>query len=316
MAVWLLPGQGAQEPGMGTGLAALPQVAETFSVASEQLGIDVEQLACTGTADQVNDAFNAQALTMAMSVGLGRALMTRGVRPDALVGFSLGQISALALADVLPLDQAFALLKVRSQAMAQACAENPGGMLALLGADVADAEALAAEQAQGDVLVAANHNAPGQVVVSGTNAALDRAQAAWTQAGKRCVRLNTAGAFHSPLMEPAAQAVAAACAQLDFAEPSVPLICNTDARPFTAAEAADRLTRQVKQPVLFQESIEALLAQGAASFAEVGHGKVLCGLVKRISRKSARAQVGTVEQLEAFVAAQAGDAGATDSKEA
>lgn len=308
MAVWLLPGQGAQEPGMGAGLSALPEAARVFQTASDRLGMDIERLATTAEADEVNDAFNAQALTMTVTVGLGRELMARGVQPDALVGFSLGQISALALADVLSLEQAFDLLKVRSEAMARACRQNPGGMLALLGASVADAEELAAQQAKGDVLVAANHNAPGQVVVSGTDAALDRAQAAWQDAGKRCVRLNTAGAFHSPLMAPAGQAVAEKCAELDFADPRVPLLCNTDAQPFTAAQAADRLSRQMQQPVLFQESIEALIAAGHNSFVEVGHGKVLMNLVKRIKRKTDRQHVGTVPELEEYCAAfAAGD---------
>lgn len=315
MAVWLLPGQGAQEPGMGEGLSALPEVARVFQVASDQLGVDIERLASTAPAEEVNDAFNAQALTMSVTVGLGRELMARGVQPDALVGFSLGQISAVALAGMLPLDQAFALLKVRSEAMAHACRENPGGMLALLGASVDEAQQLAAQQAQGDVLVAANHNAPGQVVVSGTEAALERAQAAWQDAGKRCVRLNTAGAFHSPLMAPASDAVGAKCAELRFSDPCVPILCNTDAQPFTAAEAADRLARQVKQPVFFQESVEALIADGCNDFVEVGHGKVLTNLVKRIKRKTDRQQVGTVRELEAYCAACAAGA-ATDEKEA
>jgi|GEM_PF-5013529 len=149
MAVWLLPGQGAQEPGMGAGLSVLPEVAHVFQVASDQLGVDIERLASEAPAEEVNDAFNAQALTMAVTVGLGRELMARGVKPDALVGFSLGQISAVALAGMLPLDQAFALLNVRSKAMAGACRENPGGMLALLGAGVDEAQQLAAQQAQG-----------------------------------------------------------------------------------------------------------------------------------------------------------------------
>lgn len=300
MAVWLLPGQGAQEPGMGAGLAAVPEVADTFAIASRELGIDVERLVTEAPAEEVNEAFNAQAATMAVSVGLGRALLARGVRPDAVVGFSLGQISALPLVGALPVDQAFALLKVRSEAMAAACAAHPGGMLALLGASVAEAEALAAEQAQGQVLVAANHNAPGQVVVSGEEEALARAQAAWKAAGKRCVRLNTAGAFHSPLMADAGGAVARKCADLTFADPTVPLLCNTDAQPFTASEAADRLAAQVQSPVRFQESIEALLAAGHTEFVEVGHGKVLSNLVKRINRKTSRTQVGTVDALEAY----------------
>lgn len=297
MTVWMLPGQGAQKPGMGADLLELPQVAQTFALASDVLGLDLADLSRNGSAEDVNRPFNAQALTMAVSVGAGRFLQANGLGPSAVLGFSLGQIGALALAGVLSDEQAFRLLKVRATAMAAACEQVPGGMLALLGADAQDAEELCKECAGGEVLLPANYNCPGQIVISGTEAAIECAGARWKELGNKASRLNTSGAFHSPLMEQAAEAVAEACADLDFREPEVPLICNTDARPFRANEAAARLAAQVKSPVRFSQSVEYLIAQGETDFLEVGFGAVLNGLVKRIDRTTNRMKAGTLDQV-------------------
>ena len=297
MTVWMLPGQGAQKPGMGADLLELPQVAQTFGLASDVLGVDLADLSRNGSAEDVSRPFNAQALTMAVSVGTGRFLQANGLVPSAVLGFSLGQIGALALAGVLSDEQAFRLLKVRATAMAAACEQVPGGMLALLGADAQDAEELCKECAGGEVLLPANYNCPGQIVISGTEAAIERASARWKELGNKASRLNTSGAFHSPLMEQAAEAVAEACADLDFREPEVPLICNTDARPFRANEAAARLAAQVKSPVRFSQSVEYLIAQGETDFLEVGFGAVLNGLVKRIDRTTNRMKAGTLDQV-------------------
>lgn len=297
MTVWMLPGQGAQKPGMGADLLELPQVAQAFALASDVLGLDLADLSRNGSAEDVSRPFNAQALTMAVSVGTGRFLQANGLAPSAVLGFSLGQIGALALAGVLSDEQAFRLLKVRATAMAKACEQVPGGMLALLGADAQDAEELCKECAGGEVLLPANYNCPGQIVISGTEAAIECAGARWKELGNKASRLNTSGAFHSPLMEQAAEAVAEACADLDFREPEVPLICNTDARPFRANEAAARLAAQVKSPVRFSQSVEYLIAQGETDFLEVGFGAVLNGLVKRIDRTTKRMKAGTLDQV-------------------
>ena len=297
MTVWMLPGQGAQKPGMGADLLELPQVAQAFALASDVLGLDLADLSRNGSAEDVNRPFNAQALTMAVSVGTGRFLQANGLAPSAVLGFSLGQIGALALAGVLSDEQAFRLLKVRATAMAVACEQVPGGMLALLGADAQDAEELCKECAGGEVLLPANYNCPGQIVISGTEAAIECAGARWKELGNKASRLNTSGAFHSPLKEQAAEAVAEACADLDFREPEVPLICNTDARPFRANEAAARLAAQVKSPVRFSQSVEYLIAQGETDFLEVGFGAVLNGLVKRIDRTTNRMKAGTLDQV-------------------
>ena len=302
MTVWMLPGQGAQKPGMGADLLELPQVAQAFALASDVLGLDLADLSRNGSAEDVNRPFNAQALTMAVSVGTGRFLQANGLAPSAVLGFSLGQIGALALAGVLSDEQAFRLPKVRATAMAKACEQVPGGMLALLGADAQDAEELCKECAGGEVLLPANYNCPGQIVISGTEAAIECAGARWKELGNKASRLNTSGAFHSPLMEQAAQAVAEACADLDFREPEVPLICNTDARPFRANEAAARLAAQVKSPVRFSQSVEYLIAQGETDFLEVGFGAVLNGLVKRIDRTTNRMKAGALDQVRDLLA--------------
>lgn len=303
MTVWLCSGQGAQKPGMGSDLLDLPLVAETFDAMSEALGLDLRHLACEGTQDEINDAVAAQALTMVVSVGIGRVLKDHGFSPDAIVGFSLGQISALVLADVLSLSDAAELLRVRANAMASACEANPGAMLALMGADVQDAQALCEEAADGCVLVPANMNAPGQVVISGTCDAIDRAQQLWKDAGKKSVKLATAGAFHSPLMGSAAREVETFCATLEFSAPRFKLLCNTDAQPFDSRCAAQRLGAQVESGVMFEQSIRALLDEGETDFVEVGFGGVLVNLVKRIDRSTARTCIGTREQLDAYLEA-------------
>ncbi len=304
MTVWLCSGQGAQKPGMGADLLALPEVADVFDVMSRELEMDLRQLACEGAPEEINQPEAAQALTMAVSVGVGLALKARGFAPDALIGFSLGQISALVLSEMLTLEEAARLLKVRSSSMAAACTANPGGMVALMGATLDDAEALCAEAAGDDVLVCANHNAPGQIVISGHNDALERAQQLWKDAGKRAVRLATAGAFHSPLMEPAAAEVERFCSSLAFREPAVTLICNTDAQPFLVSEAAVRLGQQVKSGVLFEQSVRALIDEGETDFVEVGFGGVLTGLVKRIDKETTRVSVGTLDQFEAYISGE------------
>ncbi|WP_165062983.1 ACP S-malonyltransferase [Adlercreutzia sp. ZJ154] len=301
MTVWLCSGQGAQKPGMGSDLLDWPLVSDTFDLMSAALDIDLKRLSREGTQEEINGAVAAQALTMAVSVGVGSVLKDAGFAPSAIVGFSLGQISALVLADVLSLSDAAALLRVRANAMARACEENPGAMLALMGATVEDARQLCCTVANGDVLVPANMNAPGQVVISGTCEAIERAQQAWKEAGKKCVKLATAGAFHSPLMSSAACEVKNFCDTLNFATPRFTLLCNTDAQPFDAEHAAGRLGAQVQNGVMFEQSVRALLEQGETDYVEVGFGGVLANLVKRIDRATTRTNIGTREQLDAYL---------------
>lgn len=301
MTVWMCSGQGAQKPGMTVDLLDIDEVRSVFEAVSEGLSLDLIALAQNGKADEINRAIPAQALTFATSVGIGRALQARGLQPDAYVGFSLGQISALVLADVLSLEEGVELLRVRCEAMDVACKEHPGAMAALMGADHESVQALCDEVAHDEILVPANFNAPGQIVVSGEVAALERAEAAWKERGKKAVRLATAGGFHSPLMAQAGEAVWDVCQTLTFNEPSAPVICNTDAQEFTSTEAAHRLKKQVQQGVQFEQSIQRLIDQGQTEFVEVGFGGVLANLVRRIDKSMTRKPVGTREQFDAFV---------------
>ena len=312
--VFLCSGQGAQKPGMGADLMDVPEVAETFSCASDVLGFDVADLVLNAEPAALDDTRNAQPALCALSVGIARALMARGVEPAAVLGFSLGQVSALAVSGMLSAEATFAFVGERARLMAEAAAARPGAMSALLKADEEAVRALCDECAQDEVLVPANFNCPGQIVVAGAPAAVERAEQAWAAAGKRFSRLATSGAFHSPLMAEAADGLAAYLEGVEFFEANVPLICNVDAAPLSAADAREHLVRHLTSPVRFQQSVEALAAAGADAFAEVGFGGVLANLVKRIDKGAARSCVQDRASLNACAATYGGLA-ATDSEQ-
>lgn len=303
--VFLFSGQGSQKPGMGADLMDVPEVRATFACASEVLGFDVADLVLNADAAELNDTRNAQPALCVLSVAVARALMARGVQPAAVLGFSLGQVSALAVSGMLTDEAVFALVKVRSQLMAEAAAAHPGAMSALLKADEDGVQALCEQCAEGDVLVPANFNCPGQIVIAGTPAAVERAEAAWAEAGKRSSRLATSGAFHSPLMALAAEGMAAYLESVEFSEARVPLVCNVTARPLSAADARESLVRHLTSPVRFDASVAALAAAGADTFVEVGFGGVLANLVKRIDKTATRACVQDRASFDALLAAQA-----------
>ena len=303
--VFLFSGQGSQKPGMGADLMDVPEVRATFACASEVLGFDVADLVLNADAAELNDTRNAQPALCVLSVAVARALMARGVQPAAVLGFSLGQVSALAVSGMLTDEATFALVKARSQLMAEAAAAHPGAMSALLKADEDGVQALCEQCAEGDVLVPANFNCPGQIVIAGTPEAVERAEAAWADAGKRSSRLATSGAFHSPLMASAAEGMAAYLESVEFSEARVPLVCNVTARPLSAADARESLVRHLTSPVRFDASVAALAAAGADTFVEVGFGGVLANLVKRIDKTATRACVQDRASFDALLAAQA-----------
>ena len=299
--VFMASGQGSQKPGMGADLLDVPEVAAAFACASDVLGRDVAALVREADAEELNDTRNAQMAISALSIGIGRALAARGVVPDALLGFSLGQISAMALGGMLTDEAAFALIAERSRLMGEAADANPGVMSAFLKITLPEAEELAAACAEGDVLVPANLNGGGQIVMAGTPAAIARAEEAWAARKGRFSRLATSGAFHSPLMAPAAEAFGAYLAGVDFAEPALPVIGNVHGAPLTAAGARDELVAHLTSPVQFEASVQKLQAAGAAMFAEVGFGGVLANLIKRIDRSAPRACVQDTASFAQFV---------------
>ena len=303
--VFMASGQGSQKPGMGASLLAVPEVAETFACASDVLGKDIAALVTADTpeaAESLNETRNAQAAIATLSIGIGRALQARGVEPAVLLGFSLGQISAIALASMVSLEDAFRIIDVRSALMDEAAQATPGAMSALLKADSEAVQTLCDNCAQGQVLVPANYNSPGQIVISGEKEAIERAEEAWKAQGGRASRLATQGAFHSPLMQPAAVQFAEFLQTVDFADPQVPVLCNTDANYLDKQTIRQRLADHLTHPVRFDQSVQKLRAEGYDVFAEIGFGGVLQGLVKRIDKDATRFCIQDEAGLEEFVA--------------
>lgn len=281
--VFMCPGQGSQKPGLSADLVNMPVVHEVLTCAADVFGYDIVRACSQASQEELNDTRMAQAVLCALSLGTARALEASGVLPQAVVGFSLGQIPALGIAGMLSDEEVFRLANVRSKAMGRAADNHPGAMSAFLRSDAESVQCICDECGQGDVLVIANYNCPGQVVVAGDTAAIERAELAWSQQGKRSVRLATSGAFHTPLMRDARAELSEYLATVEFSEPSIPLICNTNAAPLRASQARLQLADQLIRPVLFQQSIEALVNAGARTFVEVGFGGVLVGLVRRIA---------------------------------
>lgn len=309
--VFMLSGQGSQAVGMGVDLMGLPEVREAFACASDAFGFDVARLVAHGSPEEISQTRHAQAAIAALSVGIARALAARGVEPSAVLGFSLGQIGALAVSGMLDMEDTFELAARRAALMSEAAAAHPGAMCALLGAEEASARELCEECAMGEVLVVANCNCPGQIVVSGTREAIGRAREAWGARKKRAALLATEGGFHSPLMAEASVAFAAYLATVEFAEARIPLVCNVDAKPLSAADAPEHLARHLVEPVRFDRSVALLAQAGATDFIETGFGGVLIGLVKRIDKSLVRSIVqdraGFEDACERYGARAAGD---------
>ena len=227
--------------------------------------------------------------------------MARGIVPRAVIGHSLGQIAGLALTGMIDVPTTFALVGERGRLMHEVAVAHPGGMTAVLRAQSAQVQDWCEACAQGEVLAPANYNCPGQIVVSGAIGAIERLEARCAQEGVRTARLATEGAFHSALMAPAADAFAGYLESVAFNAPNVPLICNVDARPLDAETARDHLARHLVSPVLFEEGVRHLACSGVRTFAEIGPGGVLDGLVRRIDKGLRRARIECRDDLEAFV---------------
>ncbi len=304
------PGQGSQAVGMGRALAdAYPAAAQVFAEVDEALGQNLSKLMWEGPEDQLTLTENAQPALMAVSLATIRVLEQKGVwvkREAAFVaGHSLGEYSALAAAGSLSIADAARLLKIRGRAMQAAVPVGEGAMAALLGLDFAAAVAVAAEAAQGEICHAANDNADGQVVVSGTRAAVERAvEIAKTKGAKRAMLLNVSAPFHCALMQPAADAMAEALAAVEIGRPVVPLVANVLARSISDPdEIRRRLVEQVTGTVRWRESVRWLADRGVTRLYEIGSGKVLTGLVKRIVEGVEGVAINTPDDVEKMVIA-------------
>ena len=304
------PGQGSQAVGMGKALAdAYPTAAHVFAEVDEALGQNLSKLMWEGPEAELTLTENAQPALMAVSLAAIRVLEEKGVwvkREAAFVaGHSLGEYSALAAAGAFSIADAARLLKIRGRAMQAAVPVGEGAMAALLGLSFADAAAVAAEAAQGQVCQAANDNADGQVVVSGTRAAVERAvEIAKGRGAKRAMLLNVSAPFHCALMQPAADAMAEALAKVEIRRPVVPLVSNVLAHSISdPEEIKKRLVEQVTGTVRWRESVRYLAGHGVGRLYEIGSGKVLTGLVKRIVDGVEGISVNTPEDIEKMVIA-------------
>jgi len=303
------PGQGSQAVGMGKALAEqFFEAAAVFEAVDDALGEPLSKLIFEGPLDQLTLTENAQPALMAVSVAAVRVLEARGVRIRDKVAFvaghSLGEYSALAAAGSLSVADAARLLRTRGRAMQDAVPIGTGAMAALLGVDLDTARAVAAEAAQGDVCDVANDNGGGQVVISGSKAAIERGvEIAKAKGAKRALLLSVSAPFHCSLMAPAAKVMEEALAKVDLHAPSVPLVANILAAPVTdPAEIRKRLVEQVTGMVRWRESMAWLGQNGVTTFVEVGAGRVLSGLVKRIVEGADTLAVGTPEDIDAAVA--------------
>ncbi len=304
---FVFPGQGAQAIGMGRALAdAYPAARAVFDAVDDALDENLSRLIWDGDIGELTLTRNAQPALMAMSIAALRALQSEGVQiTDAamVAGHSLGEYSALTAAGAISLADAAVLLRARGQAMQGAVAVGAGAMAAVLGLDFETVRGVAAEAAQGEICQAANDNDPGQVVVSGHKAAVERAvEIARARGAKRAVLLPVSAPFHCALMQPAAREMRLALRQVEIGSPAVPLIANVRAGAVSAPdEIRALLVEQVTGVVRWRESVLAMAAAGVDQIWEIGAGKALSGMIRRIDRGIATRAIGTPDDVAAAV---------------
>ena len=284
---YVVPGQGAQYSGMGKDLyESNPKARELFDKADEILGFKISEIMFGGTDEELKQTRVTQPAIFLHSVALAVALGEE-FQPDMVAGHSLGEFSALVVAGALSFEDGLKLVSKRAMAMQKCCEQQPGGMAAVLGLDDKIVEDICASV--DGVVIGANYNCPGQLVISGADAAVDEACEKLKAAGaRRALRLPVGGAFHSPLMEPARQELEAAIAEAEFMTPSCPVYQNVDALPYTDAELIKKnLIAQLTAPVRWTQIVEKMLEDGVTEFTELGPGNVLQGLVSKVSREVA-----------------------------
>ena len=306
---FLFPGQGAQAVGMGKALAdAFPEALEAFATADRVLGFALSNLCWNGPAEELKKSVNTQPALLTHSVAALRLVEATGLTPAFVAGHSLGEYSACVAAGALSFEDALTLTRTRGRLMYEAGLARPGAMAAVLGLSAADVEAACAEAASAGVVRAANLNAPGQVVISGEPAAVDAAcDKAKARGAKRAIKLEVSGAFHSPLMQPAAAGLSEALSRVTIRDARCPIISNAWARPVQkAAEVRGALEAQLLASVRWEESMRFLLGQGVEGFVELGTGKVLRGLLRTLDAKAASWNVEDAESLQATRTALAG----------
>lgn len=299
------PGQGSLEEGMGRDIAeAVPEAMQVFETGSRASGLDLKSLCFDGPLDALLDTEVQQPALVTSSLAVLAALKARGIQPDFVVGHSVGEYAALAAVDAMDTESAIALVRERGIATAEAARAHPGAMAAILGLDDEVVERLCASIPG---VWPANYNCPGQIVVSGENLAVEQLlAAAQAEGARRAVMLKVSGAFHSPLVERAADRLRPAVERIRFNEPRVPFVSTVTARVEHAERIGTLLVEQLTAPVKFTQSARELVREGVKTFVEVGPGTVLSGLVKRIDRSVTSLSVNNLaalKKLEETVAA-------------
>jgi [acyl-carrier-protein] S-malonyltransferase len=297
LVAFCFPGQGSLDVGMGRELATIvPEAMDVFDRGSQAAGLDLQYLCFEAPEAELMETEIQQPALVATSLAVLAAIRARGIKPDFVVGHSVGEFTALASAGALKFEEAIALVRERGLAMADAAKKNPGSMAAILGLDDEVVERICRRIIN---VWPANYNCPGQIVVSGENPAVDEAcEAAEEEGARRAVKLRVSGAFHSPLVARAADRLRPALDKVKFAEPSAPFMSTVTARIEDAKRMGPLLVEQLTAPVRFTQAAQALLREGVQTFVEVGPGNVLSGLIKRIDRNAETISVSTPESLE------------------
>jgi [acyl-carrier-protein] S-malonyltransferase len=297
LIAFCFPGQGSLDAGMGREIAAaVPEAMDVFERSSQASGLDLRYLCFEAPEHEVVQTEVQQPALVATSLAALAAIRARGIKPDFVVGHSVGEFAALAAAGALRLEDAIALVRERGLAMAEAARKNPGSMAAILGLDDEVVERICRRILN---VWPANYNCPGQIVVSGENPAVDEAcEAAEQEGARRAVKLRVSGAFHSPLVARAADRLRPALERVKIAEPAAPFMSTVTARIEDAKRIGPLLVEQLTAPVRFTQAAQALLREGVQTWVEVGPGNVLSGLIKRIDRDARTISVSTPEALD------------------
>jgi [acyl-carrier-protein] S-malonyltransferase len=301
----LFPGQGSQNVGMLADLLANSEIVKaTFAEASLALGYDLAELVLNGPADALNETHRTQPALLTSSVAIYRHYLAQGgEKPSAMAGHSLGEYSALVCANVIELTQAVKLVEKRGQYMQQAVPAGTGAMYAIIGLADADIQHACEQAAQGEVVSPVNFNSPGQVVIAGQKAAVERAAGLCKEAGaKRALPLAVSVPSHCALMKPAAEKLAADLAEIAFIKPDVSVINNVDVSAETSADAIkDALVRQLYSPVRWTETVQKLAGDGITETFEFGPGKVLTGLAKRIDKSVSCKAINDLDSISSVI---------------
>jgi [acyl-carrier-protein] S-malonyltransferase len=303
---FLFPGQGAQTVGMGADIAeSYPSAAEIFEKANEIVGFDLRRICFEGPADKLNSTTISQPAIFTVSAAILEVLRTEAatsdIQADVTAGLSLGEYTALYAAGLIGFEDALTLVQKRGQAMQAAADATEGGMVSIIGLDEEKVNQLCAEASEGELLAAVNFNCSGQIVVSGNKSACERAEKLAEKYGAiKAVRLEVAGAFHTEMMSSAAVALKGALADCEISEPSqTKTIANINAEYYQSGEEIkDGLVKQLTCPILWQKCMERLLTDGVEKFYEIGPGRVLTGLMKRINRKTKVVNLSNLQSIQ------------------